>query len=64
MEVAKKTTPPPAAFTDKEMGVKALKGEGAKKCNIKRYAPAEAKKLLSEGKMDLKKPFIVIDGVS
>eukprot|EP00291_Cryptomonas_curvata_P000664 CAMPEP_0172181980 /NCGR_PEP_ID=MMETSP1050-20130122/18135_1 /TAXON_ID=233186 /ORGANISM="Cryptomonas curvata, Strain CCAP979/52" /LENGTH=525 /DNA_ID=CAMNT_0012855355 /DNA_START=122 /DNA_END=1699 /DNA_ORIENTATION=- len=64
-EERKKTSAPaPAIFTDKEISVKPLKGEGAKKCNIKKYTASEMPALFSQGKIDLRKPFIVSDGVT
>jgi len=63
-EALKKTQPPaPASFTDASIGVKALKSDGAKKCNIKKYPSTEIGALLEAGKIDLKKPFIVTGGV-
>uniref|UniRef100_A0A6T8N7S8 Uncharacterized protein n=1 Tax=Hemiselmis andersenii TaxID=464988 RepID=A0A6T8N7S8_HEMAN len=64
MEALKKTqAPAPASFTDALIGVKALKSDGAKKCNIKKYPSTEIGALLEAGKVDLKKPFIVTGGV-
>ena len=61
-ERKKGTSPVPTSLTDKDIGVKALKGE-AKKCNIKKHAADELPKLLAAGKVDLKKPFIVTGGM-
>mmetsp|Transcript_43588 Transcript_43588/g.102458 ORF Transcript_43588/g.102458 Transcript_43588/m.102458 type:complete len:552 (+) Transcript_43588:1-1656(+) len=58
-ERKKDTSPAPTSFTDKDIGVKALKSEGAKKCNIKKHALEDLASLVNSGKLDLKKPFIV-----
>jgi len=61
-ERKKGVAPIPKTLTDKEIGVKSLKGE-AKKCNIKKHGADELPKLLAAGKVDLKKPFIVTGGM-
>ncbi len=61
-ERKKGVAPVPTSLTDKEIGVKTLKGE-AKACNIKKHTAEELPKLLAAGKVDLKKPFIVTGGM-
>jgi len=59
-----KAGPAPLVFIhDKEIAVRPLKSDGAKKCNIKRYKAGELEGLLGAGKIDLKKPFIVTDAI-
>ncbi|KAJ1478740.1 hypothetical protein T484DRAFT_1816723 [Baffinella frigidus] len=51
-----KAGPAPLVFIhDKEIAVRPLKSDGAKKCNIKRYKAGELEGLLGAGKIDLKK---------
>ena len=61
-ERKKGVTPVPTTLTDKDIGVKQLKGE-AKKCNIKKHAASELGALLAAGKVNLKQPFIVTGGM-
>jgi len=61
-ERKKGVSPVPTALTNKDIGVKSLKGE-AKKCNIKKHDAAKLPALLADGKVDLKKPFIVTGGM-
>ena len=61
-ERKKGTSPVPTSLTDKDIGVKSLK-RGAKKCNIKKHAAGDLPSLLEQGKVDLKKPFIVTGGM-
>ena len=61
-ERKKGVSPVPTALTNKDIGVKSLMGE-AKKCNIKNHDAAKLPALLADGKVDLKKPFIVTGGM-
>lgn len=69
---AKKKDTDPVAFStvaghkpdfDTQVGVKRLKGSGAKNSNVKKYTAAKVTKLLATGKVNLKKPFLVSGGV-
>merc|ERR1712166_1239644 len=69
---AKKKDTDPVAFTtvaghkpnfDTQVGVKRLKGSGAKNSNVKKYSAKKLTKLLATGKVNLKIPFLVTGGV-
>jgi len=69
---AKKKDSDPVVFTtvaghkpdfNSQVGVKRLKGSGAKKSNVKKYSAEKLPKLIETGKVNWKKPFLVTGGV-
>mmetsp|Transcript_10800 Transcript_10800/g.21684 ORF Transcript_10800/g.21684 Transcript_10800/m.21684 type:complete len:556 (+) Transcript_10800:80-1747(+) len=59
-ERKKSTSPPPTSLTNlKDEGVRSMRSEGAKKCNIKKHTLADFASLVNNGKLDMRKPFIV-----